>query len=261
MRKDYHMHPTVVQHPERFDGFARQAMAKGIEEICVTDHMPLTVSRAGDRIPAGRVEDYCRAVRELAWRYRDRLSIRLGIEVDYHPDYTDEIEAVLRAGQFDFVLGSSHMHVGQCDIFRMVGTYSEYAEASLKNTMMAARSGYFNAIAHLDLYRWVFTLPERFPLRDDGYRADKLERLIEATLEAIRDEGLRLEINPHLAVNSQRLEDTYPEKEIVEKALEKGISFCYGSDAHQEEHVGAWLTELRAHPVYGRALKSWEDEP
>lgn len=260
MIKDYHMHPVVVQAPERFAAFARKAIDEGIGEICITDHMPLSTSNAGDRIPAGRVKEYCAAVRRLAGEWEGRLSIKLGIEVDYHPDFTGEIEAVLKAGDFDFVIGASHLHVGQCDIFNTVATHNEFANAIFENTIQCARSGYFDAIAHVDFYRWIFTLPARFPLRDDGYAYEKHLPMLTKTLDAMRDEGLRLEINPHLAVIEGRLESTYPESPIVRMALDKGLRFSYGSDAHHAEHVGAKLKELRAHPVYGQAIRQWEGE-
>ena len=260
MKKDFHMHPTVVQNPERFDAFAARALEQGIERVCVTDHMPLSVSNAGDRIPKGQVQAYCAAVRALAKRYEGRLDIRLGIEIDYHPDFTEEIEAVLREGDFDFVLGSTHLHAGQCDIFHQASTWNEYAEAALQNTLLAARSGYFDAIPHLDMYRWIFTLPERFPLQRDDYAPEKHEALIKSILSIIGQEGLYLEINPHLALAQGDVAYTYPQEQIVNWALEENVRFSYGSDAHHPEHVGGMLDALRAHPVYGRALARWEAE-
>ena len=260
MIKDYHMHPTIVQDRERFHAFAGKAIEEGIEEICVTDHMPLSVSNAADRIPAGRVEDYCRTVRELAREYEGRLSVKLGIEIDYHPDYTDEIEAVLKAGDYDYVIGSSHMHVGQVDIFHMVSTRNEYARASLENSLLAAQSGYFDAIAHLDIYRWNFTLPKRFPLVDDDYCYEMHLPLIDRVLDTIRDEGLRLELNPHFAAKELCIERMYPEMGIVQMALDKGLRFSYGSDAHVPQEVGVMLQKLRTHPVYGKAIQRWEGD-
>lgn len=258
MVKDYHMHPTVVQDRGRFQDFARKAMEEGIEEICVTDHMPLSVSKAGDRIPAGRVEEYCGTVRSLAKEYEGRLTIRLGIEIDYHPDFTDEIEAVLKAGDYDFVIGATHLHVVQSEIFQSPCTYNEFAETALENSMQAARSGYFDTIAHLDFFRWIYTQPHRFPLAADEYRYEKHIPAIEKVLDAIRDEGLRLEINPHMAAQDDTLASMFPEEGIVRMALEKGLQFSYGSDAHVPEQVGAKLKELRAHPVYGQAIAGWE---
>ena len=54
---------------EKFDAFVRQALKKGIQEICITDHMPLSISNAADRLPKGRVGEYCRCVCSLAHQY------------------------------------------------------------------------------------------------------------------------------------------------------------------------------------------------
>jgi len=69
MIKDYHMHPRIVTSPERFELFARKAIDAGIEEVCITDHMPVSVSNSPDRIPEGRVSEYCSSVRRLAEEY------------------------------------------------------------------------------------------------------------------------------------------------------------------------------------------------
>ena len=104
MIKDYHMHPKVVLDPSAFDLYAQRALAQGIEEVCITDHMPLSTSCAKDRIPAGQVEAYCQQVQKIKEKYKGHLSVRLGIEIDYHPAFTKEIEAVLSAGDYDFVI-------------------------------------------------------------------------------------------------------------------------------------------------------------
>lgn len=126
MVKDYHIHPTVVLDPSRFAQFAKTAIDNGVDEVCITDHMPLSVSNAGDRIPTGRVGEYCTAVRQLANEWDGRLSVKLGIEIDYHPDYHDEIEAVLNSGDYDYVIGATHLHVSELN--------------GLKNTILTTSS-------------------------------------------------------------------------------------------------------------------------
>lgn len=261
MRKDYHMHPMIIQQPERFEAFVKKAIYEGIDEICVTDHMPLLCSDAKDRIPHGKVSDYCTAVRNLAKQYEAQITIKLGIEIDYHPSIKDEIDSVLEVGEFDFILGSSHLHVvREKELFNNKTTRNEYARAMFKNTIGAIQSGYFDAIAHLDMFKWIFTKNDRYPLIDDGYSEQFHIALIDEALDAIKEHNLRLEINPHFAGQTSDIVDTYPSEYIVNKALEKGIRFTFGSDAHSPECVGEFLDELRDHPVYGLALASWENE-
>ena len=252
------MHPQVLTAPEQLELFVQQALQKNIGEICVTDHMPLSISHAHDRLPHGSVGKYCARIRELAKRYEERIKIKCGIEIDYHPRALREIECVLEQGEFDYVLGSSHLHV-------FVKNYSDYtrngfARAALENAIMAANSGLFHAITHPDMYRFVFEDQKRFPLVDDGYRAELHWDLFEELFEAVKRNGMYLEINPHLAEQKENLSFTYPEMQVAQWALRSGVRFSYGSDAHQPRSVGALLEELEAHPIYGQGLRQWESE-
>ena len=250
------MHPQVLTQPLQFEAFVQQALQKNIAEICVTDHMPLSLSHATDRLPRGKVGEYCARVRELASRYEGQISIKCGIEIDYHPSVLGEIEDVLAQGDFDYILGSSHLHV-------FVKNYTEYsrnsfAHAALENSILAANSGLFHAISHPDMYRFVFQNPARFPLKDDGYRAELHRDLFEELFSAAAQKKVYLEINPHLAEHECSLDFMYPEAQVAQWALQSGVRFSYGSDAHKPSSVGAYLDELEAHPVYGKALKEWE---
>lgn len=108
MRTDYHMHPMITQKPERFDEFAHRAIEVGIEEVCITDHMPLSISDTADRIPAGKVREYCRNVREAAERY----DVMAAIEGKEQQLITHEemmrvmklMEAVIESGENNVVI-------------------------------------------------------------------------------------------------------------------------------------------------------------
>ena len=221
--------------------------------------MPLLCSQAKDRIPHGKVAEYCATVREFAKQYGNKISIKLGIEIDFHPSVKDEIEAVLDAGQFDYVLGSSHLHVIKAkEWFQNNMTYNEYARAMFENTILAAESGYFDAIAHVDMHRRIFARKDKFPLIDDGYLEELHVQLIHETLDALVEHGVQLELNPHVAELTGNIEDLYPSNYIVENALKRGIKFTYGSDAHTSKSVGACLRNLREHEIYRKALETWE---
>lgn len=258
MIRDYHLHPTVVQDPSRFARFAQTAIDRGIQEVCITDHMPLIGSGQADRIPLGCVERYCERVRALAKEWEGRLSVKLGIEADYHPEIIDQLERVLGAGDFDFVLGSVHLQSVQEDIFEKTRTRNAFAKASLETVLASVRSGYFHAVAHIDFYRWIFTRAQRFPLVDDGFRQEEHLPLAAEILDALRERDMLLEINTHFAVSQGNIDCTYPDVQIVRMALDRGVRFCFGSDAHEAAHVGEMLGELRTHPVYGPALRTWE---
>ena len=258
MRRDYHIHPTVLQIPERFDEFVSAALAKNIKEICVTDHMPLSISKASDRIPHGCVKKYCESVRELSKKYEGIIGIKCGIEIDYHPTVKNEIEAVLLDGDFDLVLASSHMHlfVDDCKSY----TFSDVTKMALQNYLLAIETGLFDVITHFDMYRWMFEKSERYPLVPDKYEPFYFEPLVKEVLSKIKENGMRLEINPHLAESKKDVSFIYPQDIITKWAVDMGVLFTYGSDAHKPTSVGALLDELEADALYGVAIKRFEDE-
>ena len=257
MTKDYHLHPNLLNVPTQAEDFIKAALSKGITELCFTDHMPLSVSNARDRIPKGKVKEYCQAVREIAKRYEESISIKCGIEIDYHPSVRDEILRVLDEGDFDYILGSSHMHVFTTDFSRY--SFNDFASLSIENSTRAAESGYFDTLSHLDMYRFVFDNPVRFPLKDDGYDVYKHEDAIKSLLKTASEKGVLIEINPHLAEGKKDISFTYPQETVVKWALEQGCMFSYGSDAHSASSVGAYLETLKGDETYAKALKTWED--
>ena len=258
MRKDYHMHPTIITRPEYFDQFVQVALEKGIEEICVTDHMPLSFSKESDRLPRGTVAEYCARVREHAKRYEGILTVKCGIEIDYHPTVLDEIEAILEQGSFDYILGSSHMHHFVKEFERY--TVDDFADFAIENSIKAAESGWFNTISHPDMYRYAFEHAKRYPLIDSGYDAEKHKDLFRELFRTAKKKGAMIELNPHLAEEKNDWFYMYPQEPILKWALEEGVSFAYGSDAHKPSSVGAWLDELENHPLYGIALRDWESK-
>ena len=256
MRKDYHNHANVINKPGQFDAFIEQALNRGIAEICITDHMPLCISHASDRIPAGCVRRYADRVRELAKRYEDRIRIKCGIEIDYHPLIIDHIKRVLDAGDFDYVLGSSHLHLFLFEFKNY--TRNDFARLSVENSIRAAETGLFSTISHPDMYRSVFERQDRYPIPDGEYNYTNVQDLFDQLIDEIKKQDMAMEINAHLAEAHNDLRFTYPQEEIVARALKQGVRFAYGSDAHRPQSVGACLDALEAHEIYGKALKIWE---
>lgn len=258
MRKDYHMHPTVVQDPDRFDRFAATAIERGIEEVCITDHMPLIDNTSKDRIPHGKVEEYCEKVYKIQEKYDGILSVKLGIEIDYHPSVLDQIEKVLNHNKFDYILGSSHLHsIKSLDIFSQNLDKDTYAEEMLKNSVLAAESGYFNTISHIDMYKWVFNT-KNYTRKETVLHEERHLETVDKVLDAIKKNNMFLEINVHFAANTDDMNNIYPSDMIMRQALEKGVNFVYGSDSHRHDHVGILLDYLHKNEPYKQAIEQWE---
>ncbi len=251
---DYHTHPNILNRPQATDEFIDSAIEQGFQEICFTDHMPLSISDAGDRIPKGKIKQYCEAVMEKAIEYEGKISIKTGIEIDYHPDFRNEIEDVLEQGNFDIILGASHLHIPGYNISMNSITPNEYAKLSLQNTLLAIKSGYFDIITHLDLYRWVYTRPERFPVKPGTYCVDEHIDILKEIMREIEIRKLKLEINSLAILHKVGECGVYPGEDIMKLSYQYDILYSFGSDAHTPDWVGYGYDYLKNSNAYKKAF-------
>ncbi len=257
MRSDYHMHPQILRENSQANQFVEQAIKNGLTEICFTDHMPLSVCNAADRIKKGKVKEYCQRVSELADKYKKDIIIKTGIEIDYHPDYTGEIEQVLSEGSFDYVLGSSHLHISGYGIDFTSLTADDFVAITLNNILASVKSGYFDGISHMEMYLWVIDNPQRFPLRTQTVDYNMHRDKICDILDEIAKRKIFLEINSHRMADKGNIDYAYPSRTVLKLAADREIRYRFGSDAHIPEHVGFGLKELENDPLYGRCLNKF----
>ena len=126
---------------------------------------------------------------------------------------------------------------------------------------MAARSGYFDVLTHMDKHKGDFLKESCLANLPDPYDFRCIMPQVEQLMKALAEENVRLEVNPALAFAFEDIDLTYPQQEFLQCALDKGVRFTYGSDAHKPEQVGRLLDQLRQHPLYGKAIAQWEEEP
>ncbi len=259
MKKDYHVHPMIMKKSlGNFEQFVQKEVSEGVDEICITDHMPLKRFDGNeDRIPLGKVKEYCELVQKLREDYRGVISIKCGIEIDYHDSLRSHIEEILNTGKFDFVLGSSHVGVINPRFREEYQSPDEYAIAVYNNVLNAAKSGYFTTISHLDQFRnLLVNYSFNNEVKQYSYSLH-LEKIIEI-LDVVKKNDLYLEINPRLFMLTGKVENTYPQPEILTLALERNVKFSYGSDAHFPNECATCLKDLRTHELYGKAIAQWE---
>ena len=245
IKRDGHMHPNLLKVPSQGDEFILRAIELGFDEIVFTDHMPFTVTGdEHDRIPFGCVGDYCRAVGELRERYRDRIRILTGIEIDYHPSCTDEIGEVLAAGHFDVKLGSSHLNIKGFNVPFGSISRTEYAALVIENYIRAAESRLFDVMTHIDVYRWVFTENDTYPLFGDGFKVSSIEGELRRLFTVMEKEDIALELNAAPYYKGFAEEGCYPARDIMTIASDYRLRRVYGSDAHKASHVGYAYDEI-----------------
>ncbi len=233
-KMDYHLHSThSMDGHQTLEEICRQAIALGLDEICVTDHIePHHPDPGVDKppvFPVWLVE--VAAVRE---KYPS-LVIRQGIEIGDNAPYRQEIEATLDALPLDFRLLSLHL-VDNVDPYRpeyfkgktQEQAYYRYAEQRLESILHFTD---YDAIAHLG-YVGKFA---PFPPETRPFRYHHAPDLLDALLTHLAQNGKALEIN---ASGLRQTDSPIPGADIIKRYLELGGElFTFGSDAHQRDHI------------------------
>ena len=270
---DYHLH--LLRHGE--DGpyraedvraYAGAAAARGVEEICITEH--LFRFRQADRLlhgwwdgdpdarlrhqtqgywtahATGDLDAYVEAVLEAAdGQGADGegggARIRLGLEVDYYPGRMDEVAGLLAGYPFDLLLGSVHWlgawgfdQVGdpvvdhQWALREIEAVWDDYVSAIEE----LAATGTTDVLAHPDLAK----VSGARPAGDPGPWWDRLAK-------AAADNGLAAEVNS--AGWRKPAAEAYPAPGLLARFRAAGVPVTTASDAHELGLVADGIDRLR----------------
>lgn len=233
---DYHMHTPRCNHATgSVHDYAQAAVDAGLKEIGMSDHSPMPGGFDKPwRMDRSELEHYLDEVERARDAFADRLTIRVGLEADFHPGTESYVAAMIASYDWDYVIGSVHyiddwgfdnpdcMHIW--DHWRNEDAYLAYFE----RVGASAATGMFDIIGHPDL------------IKKFGHRAPEHSQAViqaeETMLQAVLASGAALEISS--AGLRKPVGEIYPQHRIVRKAAELGIPFAFGSDAHAPVEVG-----------------------
>jgi len=230
---DSHLHTNLSPDSAvPIGSYARQAVERGIAEICITDHVDFEPGTpAFDYVPFDVRE---RTVREAASRWADQgVAIRFGVEITYDSRHEEAIREHLRRHAYDFVIGSVHVYADSPFHASRVGSWvagkrlPDIVAPYFDEVLAAIRSGLFDTIGHLDFVKR-YLVPHVMPAA-----LGAAPELYEPLLRALIEEGTALEINTSGLRQSPR--ETYPNAAIVRLfQVLGGTAVSAGSDAHDD---------------------------
>lgn len=236
MKIDLHNHTVLCNHATgSVDEYVEAAIACGTEYFGFSDHAPMHYDPQY-RMKFEEMDLYEQWVRDAQIRYRDRIEVLLGYEVDYLPGYMDE--RVLKR-PCDYLIGSVHFidewgfdnpeFIGRyegADIDEIYRRYFGLIEAM-------AKSGLFDIVGHLDLMKVFKFLPKH-----------DIRSLAKEALDAIKRSGMSVEIN--VSGYRKPIAEAYPSRGLLEEVAALDIPITFGSDAHCAEQVGLFSDQAEA---------------
>ena len=249
MKANFHTHTTRCGHASGTDeDYVRAALAQGFGVLGFSDHVPWPY-RSGFRHPGVRMDvsdlpDYERSIRALAKQYEGKLTVALGFECEYFPEYMGWLRDMAAAHNLDYlILGNHYDETDETGIYfgntRTVQQLTRYVEMTIRGL----RTGLFTYLAHPDLFmrRW----PHGFT--EDCRRA--AEDLCSACLEL----GVPMEYNVHMRY-SMGPDSGYPCAPFFEIVRDRGVPVLVGLDAHAPEEIAQpeqWQTACREMEALG----------
>lgn len=263
MKRDGHTHTHFCPHAseQETEVYVLQAIREGFQMYSFTEHflLPHNLYRVlpypcevKDSLQID-MDAYIREMQRLQKKYRDRIGLLVGLEVDYLPGYESETRYILKEyGPFlDDGLLSVHFIRGKEGLFMVDYSPADYERGlfPLYENYEQVQLAYYRTIkealtadlgphkptrvAHLSLcnkYQQIFN-PENNPASPD------LVREVSGLLDYMALQGYSLDINT-AGLFKGKCGEIYPSPWIVSIARKLGIPMVYGSDAHDPQEVG-----------------------
>jgi histidinol-phosphatase (PHP family) len=168
-----------------------------------------------------------------------KLSIKLGLEADFHPGTESFVRDVIARYPFDYVLGSVH-YLGSWgfDNPDLVHLYEG------KNIYDLHRQ-YYELVTQLAETRLYDIVGHPDVIKKFGHRPTRdTEPLERRALESVAKSGMALDVNT--SGLRRPAKEIYPSLRMLRAAREMGIGITFGSDAHEPRLVGESFDEAVA---------------
>ena len=227
MKVNYHTHTTRCNHATGTEReYVEAAIANGIQILGFSDHTPYTFGEGyqhGMRMSMQQLESYVNTVLSLKKEYEKDITIRLGLEVEYFPQFFDSLLEELRHYPIEYFLLAQHF-LGNGHRSNLPATRKSEDPAYLAEYCQllidAMATDRFTYLAHPDVIHYM----------GDEAIYDQYMRKLCHTANA---HGLPMEIN-FLGIAENRL---YPRDAFWKIAGEEHCQVILGLDAH---HVPAF---------------------
>ncbi|CCQ96617.1 Histidinol-phosphatase [[Clostridium] ultunense Esp] len=239
MLTDYHVHlheskGITLDWLKEYVEVARQ---RGIGDLGISEHAyffqetkEILVNDWANRRRSLHFQDYL-ALFEAA--EKEKIPVKMGIEMDYVPGKEREIEEFISRYPFDYVIGSVHW-IGDWGI-DLAAYRDEYEKRDIYGVYRAyfdqvvtlAESRLFQFVGHIDLVKIFNYRPT-----DQAFLEGEYDRVV----RALSRSGTSIEIST--AGLRKPVGEIYPDPLLLKKCFEAGVTIVLSSDAHEPQHVG-----------------------
>lgn len=228
---NYHNHTVLCGHASgEMDEYIEKGIENRLIEFGFSDHAPVPIElREGISMSPEDVPGYINSINVMKERYRGKIDIKLGFEIDF-PFFDTFDSSFLTNSQVDYIIGSTHYmgdwgidnpdHAARystVDIDEVYTAYYGYIER-----LVDAR--FCDIVGHFDLVK-------KFGHRPKGDMTPVVRRIA----KKLSSYGIAVEINT--SGLRKPVKEIYPSDEIIEILFGENVPVTLGSDSHSPDEV------------------------
>jgi histidinol-phosphatase (PHP family) len=257
LRTNYHTHSRYCDGAGEIEEYVLAAIAAGFDSYGVSCHAPVPIYSEEPWMMRRRdLPSYCNEVGRLRRKYRDRIMLLRGLELDYAPGLEAYYEQRIRAYGFDYFVGSVHfvgtdgVGVPWC-IDETADRFAEGLEGGYEGDVRRAIEAYFALqrqmvgtpgvaiVGHMDKIKMWNAGEKYFRETDDWYVA-----AVEETLRAFKAGGLIVELNTRGMYKLNAA--PYPSPWVLARCRALGVPVTVNADSHRPAEVNAGYEDAAA---------------
>lgn len=249
---DYHVHTDYSDDSVYLmEDIVKDAIAKGIKEICFTDHVDYGIKidwdepgkvqwRHGEPMANVDYPKYFKKIAEMKEKYGDQITIKEGMEFGMQTHTIPQFKTLFDKYHFDFIILSCHQVEDKefwTQDFQAGRTQDEYQQRYYQE-IYEVISEYkdYCVLGHLDLLK-------RYDQAGD-YPFEKIEPMVTKILKQVIADGKGIEINT--SSHAYGLSDLMPSRQILKLYHDLGGTIVtIGSDTHKAATLGAFIEETK----------------
>jgi HisJ family histidinol phosphate phosphatase len=229
MVANYHTHTRWCRHGSgELEEYIRAAIAGGLRELAMTEHVPLPGDPDRRRIRCDELDAFDRELNDLIATYASVIRVRKGLECEYYPELAGYYEDLRDRLGYEILILGQHTSIDRTlDYFSIDRPQDlrRYADEVCRGLA----TGLFSFLAHPDVPIAGYRNPDRPFL-------DAMARIFSCCEE--------LDIPVEINANGQARRRGYPCREVWELARAYRLRVLVSSDAH---HVPDLLGTSVAH--------------
>jgi len=231
---DLHNHTSLCNHASGdISQYIEMAIKNGVKIFGFSDHAPMDYDQKY-RMNFNDMKNYELDIQRNKVKYKDKIEILLGYEVDYLKGHMDE--RVLHSN-VDYLIGSVHfIDKWGFDNPEFIGEYKnknidDIWQKYFDTIKEMADTKLFDIVGHLDLIKVFKFMPSK-----------NISIIAKDALISIKNANMTLELN--VAGYRKPINEAYPSKELLKQAFKLDIPITFGSDAHKPEQVGLYNDKI-----------------